>query len=238
MTQPRSAIWKSIVSALEAEIAAGHYQPADKLPTEAKLAARLGVNRHTVRHALAELAAKGTVHARRGSGVYVALSPTDYALGKRVRFHQNVLASGRTPSRQILRLETRSADAHEADALSLVMGSLVHVVEGLSFADQAPLAMFQSVFPAARFPNMLLDMACQNSVTAALAAAGVTDYTRATTRLTALAATALQSLHLRLVEGAPILCSVAVNIDILGVPIEYGTTCFAGDRVTLTIQPE
>ena len=65
---PRSAIWKSIAGTLSAEIAGGHYRPGDKLPTEAALSARFAVNRHTVRHALAALAAEGTVHARRGSG--------------------------------------------------------------------------------------------------------------------------------------------------------------------------
>ena len=43
--------------------------------------------------------------------------------------------------------------------------------------------------------------------------------------------------QLRLPEGAPILRSVAVNIDAAGQPVEYGTTWFAGDRVTLTVSP-
>ena len=99
MTRP--AIWKSIADNLAAEIAEGHYHPGDRLPTEAELAARFGVNRHTVRHALSALAEAGTVRSRRGAGVFVAARPTDYALGRRVRFHQNVAASGRTPSRRL-----------------------------------------------------------------------------------------------------------------------------------------
>jgi GntR family transcriptional regulator, phosphonate transport system regulatory protein len=63
----------------------------------------------------------------------------------------------------------------------------------------------------------------------------VPDYTRASTRLTAVAATATQGLHLRLPEGAPLLRSVAVNVDAEGRPVEYGHTWFAGDRVTLTV---
>ena len=57
------------------------------------------------------LADAGVVHARRGAGVFVATTPTEYALGRRVRFHQNVLANGRTPSRRMLRTETRPAAA-------------------------------------------------------------------------------------------------------------------------------
>jgi DNA-binding transcriptional MocR family regulator len=53
----RSALWREIAETLEVEIARGHAAAGARLPTEAELAARFGVNRHTVRHALADLAA-------------------------------------------------------------------------------------------------------------------------------------------------------------------------------------
>lgn len=235
---PRSAIWKSIADSLSSEIAAGQYRPGDQLPTEAKLATRFGVNRHTIRRALAGLAEAGTVHARRGSGVYVTMRPTDYALGRRVRFHQNVAASGRTPSRRISLLETRACNAREAEALGMTLGAEVHVIEGVSSADGQPMAVFRSVMPAARFPDLLALMEVQQSVTAALAACGLGDYTRASTRLTAKLAAPVIALALQVSEGAPILRSVSVNVDERGVPVEFGTTWFAGDRVTLTVTPE
>ncbi|WP_212523434.1 phosphonate metabolism transcriptional regulator PhnF [Actibacterium sp. MT2.3-13A] len=234
----RTPIWKSIAAALTAEIGEGHYRPGDKLPTEAALARRFGVNRHTVRRALAEMGARGLVHARRGAGVFVAAQPTDYPIGRRVRFHQNLAAAGQTAERQVLRLETRPADAREAEALTLETGAPVHVFEGLSLADGAPLALFRSVFPAARFPGLLAALEETRSITAALARAGLDDYTRASTRLTAQGATATQALHLRIAEGAPVLRTVSVNVDPAGRPVEYGRTWFAGDRVSLVVTPE
>ena len=44
--------------------------------------------------------------------------------------------------------------------------------------------------------------------------------------------------HLQLAQGAPILRSVGVNVDPEGQPVEYGSTWFAGDRVTLTVVPD
>jgi len=234
---PRDPIWRSIANTVQSEIAGGLYRPGDKLPTEAELADRFGVNRHTVRQGLASLTEAGILHSRRGSGVFVAARPTDYPLGQRVRFQQNVAASGRTPSRRITRLETRPVSTVEATALTLPTTALVHVIEGISLADDQPLAMFSSVFPADRLPGFLTAMAAQNSVTAALAACGLTDYTRAETRLTATLADGLQALALHVQTGAPILRSVALNVDTDGQPIEYGTTWFAGDRVTLTVSP-
>ncbi len=235
---PRAPIWKAISDTLLAEIGEGHYRPGDRLPTEAQLAARFGVNRHTVRHALAGLIESGLLHARRGSGVFVASAPQTYPLSRRVRFHQNVAASGRTPSRKMLRLETRACDTREAEALNLPPGAMVHVVEGLSMVDDTALAVFRSVFPAARLPGLLAEMEKSGSVTVALIACGVADYTRASTRLTATQARATMALQLRVPEGAPILRSVAINHDPEGQPIEFGTTWFAGDRVELTVTPD
>lgn len=198
------------------------------------MATRFGVNRHTARRALAEMAQEGLVYARRGSGVFVAQKPTDYPIGRRVRFHQNLSAAGRIPAKEILNLQTRVAGPRERTALQLDAGSSVHVYEGLSLADDHPIAVFRSVFPAAGFDNLLLDLEASRSVTTALSKAGVEDYVRVSTRLTAKLANATQALHLRVKEGAPILRAVGINADLDGVPIEFGHSWFAGDRVTLT----
>ena len=231
----RSALWREIAAALEAEIGRGHFPPGGRLPTEAELSARFGVNRHTIRHALADMAERGLVHARRGAGVFVTGRAADYPLGRRVRFHQAVTAAGMTPSRQLTRIETRPADAEEAAQLRIATGDAVHVVEGVSLADGQPLALFRSVFPAAALPDLPQVMAVSGSITAALAACGVADYTRQATRITAKAAKPVQALALRIREGEPVLRSVAVNVDGAGRPVEYGITWFAGDRVTLTV---
>ena len=231
----KQAIWSAIAATLSGEIGSGHYHPGDKLPTEAALAARFGVNRHTVRHALAALAEQGLVHSRQGAGVFVAQRPTDYPLGRRVRFHQNVLAAGQTPSRQINRTETRGSDVEEARALRLKPGDPVHVVEGISLADGQPIAAFRSVFPAPRFPGFLTLVRETGSITGALSATGLPDYTRAETRLTAQLADPVLALALAVRAGAPVLRTVAVNVDPKGVPVEHGLTWFAGERVTLTV---
>src|SRR5690606_11349792 len=194
--------------------------------------------RHSLRRALAGLAEEGVVHSRRGAGVFVTARPADYRLGRRVRFHRNLAASGRTPSRRLTRLETRAASPREAEVLRLAAGDTVHVIEGVSLADGQPLAAFRSVFPAGRFPGLLEAMRGQFSVTAALAACGLTDYTRRDTRLTARLADPVLALALDIRPGALVLRSVAVHVDAAGPTLEFGTTCFAGDRVTLTVSSD
>ncbi len=231
----RPALWTSIRDHLANEIAQGHYAPGDRLPTEAQLAARFGVNRHTIRRALGDLAEVGTVHARRGAGVFVQHRHMPYPIGKRVRFHQNLLAAGHVPEKRTLLLQTRSAGPKEAAALRLAEGDRVHIYEGLSFSDDTPIALFRAVFPAERLPRMLEALRDTGSVTAALSAHGIEDYTRASTEITAKPADATLAAQLRLSPGAPILSSVGINIDADGTPLEFGRTWFAGDRVTLTM---
>lgn len=235
MTGKRTPLWQHIAASLTDDISSGRYRPGDKLPTEAQLAARFGVNRHTVRHALKDMGDTGLVLSRRGAGVFVTQAPTDYPLGRRVRFHQNMRAAGRLPARRILTRETRAGDAEETAALALTAGAPVHAIEGLSYADDIAVAHFHSVFPLDRLPGIAEALVETNSVTAALTACGVPDYTRASTRISAARATPTHALHLRCREGEPVLHTRSVNVDGSGRPVEFGNTFYNADRVTLTL---
>lgn len=235
MTPQRTPIWKSIADTLRRAISDGHYAAGEKLPTEAALAERFGVNRHTVRHAIGHLAEEGLVHSRRGAGVFVLAKPLDYPLSERVRFHQNLLAAGRMPERNVLSVELRGAGENDARRLQVSLGDQVAVTYSLSYADGTPVALAESRFPEARLPGLAEALRDLSGVTAALAAVGVSDYTRSSTRLTATTADATQALHLRIREGAPLLMTEALNRDAKGLPVEHGRTWFASERITLTL---
>ena len=232
----KTPIWQAIADALRGDLAEGRYAPGDKLPTEAALAKRFGVNRHTVRHGLSVLVEEGLVRTRRGSGAFVAVTPTDYAIGQRVRFHENLIAAGRRPEKRVLQVEERAATDGEAQALAIAPGAPVCTYHGLSFADGQPIAVFESLFPMGRLVGIRQALADTSSVTQALRSIGIADYIRASTRLTAVRATATQALHLQVSEGDPLIRSTSVNVDLAGTPVEFGRTWFAGDRVTLTLE--
>lgn len=232
----RPALWAEIYERLTHEIRDGLYPPGEKLPTEAALAARFGVNRHTVRRALGALADEGAVQARQGAGVFVTARPTAYALGARVRFHRNLSAAGKVPGREISSVETRHASAEEARHLALDPGDRVHVCEGISTADGTPMASFRTVFPADLLPEMAKVLEQEQSITRALALCGVPDYTRRETWLSAEIAGAARAAQLRIAAGAALLLSVSVSVDPQGRPVEYGRTWFVGERVQLSVR--
>jgi GntR family phosphonate transport system transcriptional regulator len=235
-TPGKTPIWKAIANALRSDLAEGRYTPGDKLPTEAALADRFGVNRHTVRHGVSVLVDEGLVRTRRGAGAFVAATPTDYPIGNRVRFHENLIAAGRRPEKRMLALDERAATVGEAQALQIKAGDPVCAYNGLSLADGQSIAVFESLFPLVHLVGITNALRDTSSVTKALGIVGVGDYTRASTRLTAVRATATQAIHLQVAEGDPLLRSSGVNVAGQGRPVEYGRTWFVGDRVTLTLE--
>ncbi len=232
---PQTSLWASIAETLSRDIGDGHYAPGDKLPTEHSLADRFGVNRHTVRRALASLVDQGLVRTRRGTGAFVLAKPTDFPLGPRVRFHENLLAAGRIPSKQRLSVVVRGASRGEAEALNITPEAAVCAYHGLSLMDGSPVGLFESVFPLDRIPGLDKVLETEPGVTAALRACGVPDYRRVSTRLTAVLATATQALHLQVDEGAPLLRTTSLNLGPDDLPVEYGRSHFASDRITLTL---
>jgi GntR family transcriptional regulator len=77
-------LYERVRQAIAASIADGTYAPGDKLPSEARLAEELGVNRLTVRRAIEELARAGVVESRQGSGTYVSAPIVRLPLSQRL----------------------------------------------------------------------------------------------------------------------------------------------------------
>lgn len=234
-TASAASLWKGIHQTLAAEIAAGRYPAGARLPPEHALARRFGVNRHTVRRALAALSDAGQIHVRRGAGAFVTGARIDYAIGPRTRFSQNLAATGHVPARAFLRIETLPADPRERRHLDLAAGARVHVAESVSQADGVPVSYSRMAFPAEHLPGLPEALRTGTSITAALAACGVADYQRLWTRLTAERPGAMIARHLRMPETSPVLRAEALNADAAGHPVEYGVTWFCSDRVQLVV---
>lgn len=65
-------ISQSVVRQIEQLILRGILRPGERLPSERDMAERLGVSRPSLRDAIADLAEKGLLSSRPGSGVFVA----------------------------------------------------------------------------------------------------------------------------------------------------------------------
>ena len=230
------ALWRQIEQALATEITDGRQQPGARLPTEADLTDRFGVNRHTVRRAMEELEARGLIRIEQGRGSFVAEDVLDYRLGPRTRFSENIRRQNRAPEGRILRVAEVEADAAIAEQLGIRRGRGVVVVERLALADGRPVVLGTHHFPAARFPRLAALLEANTSITAALAACGVPDYRRKVTRITARLPTPDEAELLQQSRSRPLLVTEAVNTDPDGVVVDVTFARYAAGRVQLVVE--
>ncbi len=230
------AAWRQIADEIEHEIASGHLRPQAQLPTEAALSARFGVNRHTVRRALAALAGKGLVRATRGSGTFVEAPPLAYPIGERTRFSEIVSRAGREADGALISSREIAVDDHLASALRVAPGSQALELTTLHRADGTPISTALTWLPLPRFAGFAASYAALGSITRALAEFGVSDYLRLSTRITARGAAPDEAAILELASGRVVLLVESVNTDPEGAAIQATRAVFAADRVEFVVE--
>ena len=228
--------WRRVADGIRAAIGDGSM--TERLPSEGDLAERFGVNRHTVRRAIAALAAEGVVRAERGRGTFVSggAPRLAYAVGSRTRFSENVLAQARRPGGRLLRAARVPAGAELAALLDCAAGAPLHRLDSVHEADGTPLSLGTAWFSAARFPDLAEAFAETGSITEALRRAGILDYRRRETRVTAERVSAEDAVHLAAAPDALVLVSRGLDVDMAGRPLQALRTRFHADRMELVFR--
>jgi GntR family phosphonate transport system transcriptional regulator len=229
-------LWRRVADELERAIASGTFKPGSKLPAENDIAARFGVNRHTVRRAIATLTERGLVRAERGSGTYVEAQRLAYPIRKRTRFSEIIGDTGRAVSGQLIASAVEAADADIAKRLRLKPGTPVARLETLRYADRVPISTGTVWLPAQRFPEAAEVYAGVRSVTRTLAHFGVHNYTRKSTHITAAIVDAPDAARLEITPGRPVLCLDSVDVDADDVPVLTTHSRFVADRIALVVE--
>src|SRR5947209_5823143 len=129
---------RRIADDLERAIATRLLAAGERLPGEVEIAAPFGVNRHTVRRALAALARRGLVRPARARGTLVD--------GGRLAY----------PTRAATRVTAALADAIDAARLDIAPGRPLLVVESIDVApDGTPIVTSTARFAADRVELMV-----------------------------------------------------------------------------------
>lgn len=230
------SLWRRIADELEQSIARGAFQPGSKLPGEINIARRFGVNRHTVRRAIAALAQRGLVRAERGSGTFIEQRRIPYPIRPRTRFSEIVGRAGHSVSGQLIAHTVENADVEVARRLKLKPGTPALRLELLRYADRVPVCAATTWLEAQRFPDAASVYSSSNSITRMLAHFGVRTYARKSTRVTAAIAEAADAAALRIALGRPMLVVDSVDVDSNGVPVLTTHARFAADRLEFVIE--
>lgn len=229
--------WRQIAETLGRDVTEARFADG-RLPTETELAARFGVNRHTIRRAVGTLVERGLVRVEQGRGTFVAGGHIDYLLGRRTRFSANLRREGHEPRHRLIASTNGTADVAVARDLEIPPGAPVIEIETVGQADDVIVSYARHIFPAERFAALPEAFAATLSITAALAACGVTDYTRWVTRVLARMPSEAEARYLEQPTTRPVLQTESVNIDAHGAPIQRSTTIFSGDRVQVVVSAD
>jgi GntR family phosphonate transport system transcriptional regulator len=230
------AAWRQIVDGLEADIAAGRLAPGHQIPTEARLAERFGVNRHTVRRAIAVLASRGLLRATQGRGTFVEAPPLAYPIGPRTRFSEVVGRAGREASGECVASRETTADPATAAALGVAPGAPVLELVTVHRADGTPMSTATVRVPLPRFAGFDRHFARLGSITRAFAACGLADYARASTRISARPCGPEEAARLELSPGPHPPCNRQRQRGPDGRPVQVTRSLFSADRVELVVE--
>jgi GntR family phosphonate transport system transcriptional regulator len=230
------AAWKQIADRISGAIASGDYDATGMVPPETQLAERFGVNRHTVRNAMAALAEDGILRRVPGRGTIIEKRERlVYPVGRRTRFSEGLGGQAGELDMQLLSEDIVPAASAVATALRLETEAQIVRMRTLSLADGVPISLAYHFFSYARFPTIGQEFALHHSITRALARFGVDDYVRLSTEVTARMATTEEAERLALGANLIVLETEAVNADPAGRPIQYSRTLFAAERMALRL---
>ena len=230
------AMWRQIEDRLKRDLVEGRWKAGDRLPTEAELAESFGVNRHTLRRAVASLRDAGVLRVEQGHGTFISDDMIDYAISRRTRFSENITGLDRRPSGKVVRSGQIAATTEIAEALEIWRGHKVVLIEAVNLVDERPVSLVAHHFPAFRFKG--IDTAYEQtwSITRALGQYGIGDYFRKSSRVSTRLPEASDAEHLAMARTQPILFVESINVDLQGQPIEYSVARSAGHRMNLVFE--
>jgi GntR family transcriptional regulator len=233
---PGTTVHGQIEDWLAGEIAVGALVSGDRLPTEHDLAAWFGVSRMTLRHALAELARRGLVTRTVGrhGGTFVAAPKLEQDLTTLAGFSEQLRRHGMVAGARVLTAGRRPAGPAAGAALRLAETDPVYEVRRVRLADGRPIAVERSLFPAARFPDML-DCRLDGSLYELLEVRyGLRPY-RARESLEPVTAGVREAEALEVAEGAPLMLVERTAYARSGEPLEFARDLFRGDRTRVVV---
>jgi GntR family phosphonate transport system transcriptional regulator len=229
-------LWRCIADDFEQMILIGKYDNGERLPAESEIATRYGVNRHTVRRAMAELSARGLVRTERGSGTYVKTDKLDYRIGQRTRFSEIVAAAGHEAEGRLQGHRLEPASDEIAIRLGLKPGDAVVRLEIVRAADRVPISVATTWLAAERYHDAAKIFRKLRSITRTLEHYGISGYRRKWTRISAAFSDAIDAGRLRLSVHRPILIVESQDVDAGDAPILTTRGRFAADRVALIVE--
>jgi GntR family transcriptional regulator len=230
-TKGASPAYLRIAASLRQRIQAGELTAHQALPAERDLCEDFAVSRMTARQALGVLESEGLVYRSSTRGTFVAAPRLQLRLGS---FSYEVSRTGHQPGAQVLWTRTHTADEELATTFGLDVGTALHVLRRLRWADDEPIALETTYYPAAATPG-LLEGDLSGSLWAQLRDRYDIRPTATSAKLEVVPLDAETSELLRSRQSAPGLQLTRHTYAADGTCLEYAEDLYRADRVAFTV---
>ena len=229
---------RPLYARVEAELAScisnGQVKAGDQLPTEGELMQRFGVSRPTVRQAIKNMAARGLVEIRRGTGTFVTLPKITQPLSSLSGFVEDMERLGRHATARVI--DKRIVVAGEAVARQLALAPDADVVriQRIRLADGVPVSFDDTYLPLDIGRQVMADDLETQPIFALLEGKHGIPLIEAEYRLEAIAAEPAIARALGVEPLSPMLVVERTSYREGNRPIDYEKLYYRGDLVRFT----
>ena len=236
--------YRQIALDLQRRIDEGEWSVGGQLPTEPQLTAEFGVNRLTVRQAIADLERAGSVVVRHGKGVFVAAPFTQAeisvdAASQKVDMGSVHLAAGTELAAMLYERVVAAADDGAAEAsshLRLTAADIQRVDTVIGVPGGAAEVLTSYWLDKHRFSDLVRRWAGDVTLPVLLRAAYGIELSYDWRGFSAVAAGLADYEHLHVAVGHPLLVRDGVSVDASGVPVYYLRRRYPGERVKFVLR--
>ncbi|NNL75583.1 MAG: GntR family transcriptional regulator [Desulfobacterales bacterium] len=216
----------------------GRYKAGEKLPSEVELSQTCGVNRNTLRQAIAELTAAGLLRKEKGTGTFVsAPSPSGvkHKLERISSFKDMLGQSSIKAKTKVISKRVENADDHVASALFLGSSKKVIVVERIRAGNGTPYIYEESYLPADMFDG-ILELNLTGSMYDLISERFNIVLARSKQTISAVNTIPKIAKILKVPVNSAAIFAESLTFDSKSMPIELLYSYYRGDKTTLEIE--
>jgi len=140
-------LYAQVEAQIATDIARGDLPVGAQLPTEDELIKRFSVSRTTVRKAIQNLAGRGLVEIRRGTGTFVTMPRITQELTELTGFVEDMRALGHNPTARLIDRTVVAAGDDVARHLALATGTRVMRIRRVRLANGVAMSLDETYLP-------------------------------------------------------------------------------------------
>jgi len=232
-------LYQQLEDILKRKIDQREWLPDQRIPSENELGRISGLSRMTVRGVLTKLVNDGLLLRVPGKGTYVAPPAKISAVSPAYKgVREQLEALGYSTTTKLMSLKSITPSGRMQEHLKLAGEEPVFEIVRLRSANDAPISLHRSYIPARLAPDLGRHDVVNEQLCVVLADGYSLRMRKVQEHLEAVAVSGADAKLLGMRRGDPALLLEDVISDSSGVPFEYSSIVFRGDRLRLRFDYE